>query len=683
MRAERKVQTDDFDYDDEDVDVDEDEDEDEEEDEEEEFDEEEEDIDDDSEEDMIVYTKSVKPSAKQAPPTKATAAVAAAPTEIKNMISDIIDGPFEGTLEVVDSRLSKKKNHDFKEFMSKSAEIHPDFFAVNVKDFGSLGVSPVLCEALQKLEVATPSVIQARSIPPLSSGISAVIGAATGSGKTLTYLLPLFMKLKNEELMRVVQKQTENLDENEYADDLGASGAWRSRKTRRPRALILCPTRELAQQVFEVAKHLSHFEKLRIVSLLGGSGSLKKQKDALSQAPVDIVISTTGRLIQHMDENNIDLFDCSTIVIDEVDTMFDKGFGPELERIIGRANRRRAKLAVEGDGGLTNMNAQQFIQFIAVGATHPKAAEELYEKNFHNPKRIEADLHRTPPGLLQRFVNVKTSDKTIELLALLGNSQAEQALRGGRMILFTNTIDSCRFVDHFLQEHGFTTSCIHGAVPTEQRLKNFTDFKEARTQILVCTDIAARGLDNLSVDHVVMFDFPTTAVDYLHRAGRTARAGRRGVVTSLVTKRDITLARVMEASSRSKDDALRKEAEKRKADRARARVNEAAEKKRKADMEARRLTGETGTKVKGGDVESDEEDDNTDRTRVGVRRPGNASTSARRSDARSGPNGRRSGPPKEFGGARSFRSSRPSSAQGRGKTSRGGAASSGSRRGGR
>ncbi|KAA8491354.1 DEAD-box ATP-dependent RNA helicase 39 [Porphyridium purpureum] len=434
------------------------------------------------------------------------------------------------------------------------------FFSAHLNGFGALGIGQPLCDALAQGGVSRPSVIQARGIVPALAGASVIIGAATGSGKTLAYLLPIIQRIKNSEALQVLPNDgmdaEDDLDSFMDGSAEPATRARAQRAPRRPRAIIMLPTRELGQQVFEVAKQLSHFEKCRVVSLLGGASGLKAQTDALARAPVDIVVTTSGRLLQHLEKNTIDLVETEVIVLDEVDTMFDEGFGPELERVFGRL-RRRLRSGTQAKEMSTD------VQFIAVGATHPKAAEELYQVHFPNAKRINVDLHRTPKGLTQRFINVKPNEKTAELLSFLGNSASKAALRGGRMIMFTNSIESCRFVDHFLSEHGFSTSCMHGKIPAETRAANFQQFKSGVTQILVCTDIAARGLDNLAVDHVVMFDFPTTAVDYIHRAGRTARAGRAGLVTSLVTKKDERLAKVLELNSRVREDALEKELEKR------------------------------------------------------------------------------------------------------------------------
>ena len=157
---------------------------------------------------------------------------------------------------------------------------------------------------------------------------------------------------------------------------------------------------------------------------------------------------------------------------------------------------------------------------------------------------------------MQRFISVNSRSKLTELDALLGRARKDGMLRGGRVIVFCNTIDSTRFVDHYICERGHSTSCIHGEVPSTRRMTEYDAFRAGDTQILICSDMAARGLDNLAVDHVVLFDFPSSAVDYIHRAGRTARAGAQGLVTSLVLKKDERLAKAIQRASRDKGDAL-------------------------------------------------------------------------------------------------------------------------------
>lgn len=391
--------------------------------------------------------------------------------------------------------------------------------------FAALGIRSELCTALNEFGITNPTKVQQRGIPAILGGVDIILGAATGSGKTYAYLLPVISMMKVAEEMRGV-------------------GDPPLRVAHRPRSIVLLPTRELAEQVLSVSKALSHRAKFRVLGTNSGTGStgLKKLKDVLARSPTDILVSTTGRLIQLLDAKVVDLRSVKHVIIDEVDTLFDEGFGPELDRILQICRSRG--------------NAAERPQFIAVGATHPNAAEKLYKLQFPSAKRINVDLHVAPPGLDARFIHTTPDRKLQELTALLGESKKHGHLRGGRIIIFCNTIDSARFVEHFLSESGYTTASVHGNIPPHRRQEEFQAFKNSKVQLLVCTDVAARGLDNLDVAHVVLFDFPTSAVDYIHRAGRTARAGAKGRVTSFVLKRDLALARAVEQAGTGKSDAL-------------------------------------------------------------------------------------------------------------------------------
>jgi len=394
--------------------------------------------------------------------------------------------------------------------------------------FASLGVFPELVTALDAVGIQTPTAIQTRAVPAILGGASVIIGSATGSGKTLAYLLPIVQRLKSEEQQVVSEMQTEE------AAEMMRRGRHPLRRPGAPRALVITPTRELAEQVLGVCKHLSHYIKIRAASGLGVRRIVRAQ---LEEQPVDILITTSGRLLQLLDEQLIRLRSVQTVVLDEVDTLLldEGGFHDDIRQIMGTAR-----------------NTQQFI---AVGATHPTAAQKLYREFCPGAKPITVDLHQTPSNLRQRFIRVSGANgKTDEILALLKEETHKKTrlLSGGRVMVFCNTVDSCRFLDYFLQEHGFTTANYHGDIPKDRREEEFQAFVRGERQILVCTDIAARGLDyDHKIDQVILFDFPRTAIDYLHRAGRTARGpSGTGTVTSLVTKKDLPLASFIEDATR-------------------------------------------------------------------------------------------------------------------------------------
>lgn len=523
--------------------------------------------------------------------------------------------------------------------------------------FSALGLSPVICKALEESQIVQPTRIQTRTIPTILGGVDVVMGAATGSGKTFAYLLPIIESLKAAEALR-------------------EDGDPPIRIARRPRAIVIVPTRELLEQVHAVAKSLAYRVKFRVVCTSTGTGSagFRKLQERLNQSPCDVLVGTTGRLLQLIEMRAIDLRFVRHVVVDEVDTMFDTGFGPELQKILQYTR-----------GG---SKAENKPQYIAAGATHPKAAESMYSIEFPLAKRIDVDLHCAPPGLTSRFVRTNSNSKIPELISLLGESQKDGLLRGGRLIVFCNTISSARFVDHYLAESGYRTSCVHGEVPAERRATEFKAFKDMATQIMVCTDIAARGLDNLEIAHVVMFDFPTSAVDYIHRAGRTARAGAKGRVTSLVLKKDATLASAMERASKAKSDAL--------VSARLARENEAAEKRRvraqSRAAERPELVG-VGARERGAGYRQARGDPAEMRSDKNMRNPGrtrragsNYNDNSGQRDADRRDTASRDSPSRSRNSARSYASARPGLRPGRGpggRSGRHGPARSSSKRNGR
>ncbi|KAL8110474.1 hypothetical protein AgCh_026258 [Apium graveolens] len=304
-------------------------------------------------------------------------------------------------------------------------------------------------------------------------------------------------------------------------------------KPRRPRAVVLCPTRELSEQVFRVAKSVSHHARFRCTMVSGG-GRLRPQEDSLN-GPIDMVVGTPGRVLQHIEEGNIVYGDIKYVVLDEADTMFDRGFGPDIRKFLGPLKNRASK-----PGGLG-------FQTVLVTATMTQAVQKLVDEEFQGILHVRTStLHKKIALARHDFIKLSGAENKLEaLLQVLEPSLA----KGNRVMVFCNTLNSSRAVDHFLSENQISTVNYHGEVPAEQRVENLKKFKsdDGDCPTLVCTDLAARGLD-LDVDHVIMFDFPLTSIDYLHRTGRTARMGAKGKVTSLVAKKDHNLAtRIEEA----------------------------------------------------------------------------------------------------------------------------------------
>ncbi|XP_050367027.1 DEAD-box ATP-dependent RNA helicase 39 [Argentina anserina] len=381
---------------------------------------------------------------------------------------------------------------------------------IEVGSFGELGLSEEVLEALKEMGIEVPTEIQCIGIPAVLEGKTVVLGSHTGSGKTLAYMLPLAQLLRRDEAQNGIVM-----------------------KPRRPRAIVLCPTRELSEQVFRVAKFISHHARFRSTMVSGG-GRLRPQEDSLNN-PIDMVVGTPGRILQHIEDGNLVYGDIKYLVLDEADTMFDRGFGPDIRKFLAPLKNRASK--PDGQG----------FQTVLVSATMTKGVQTLIDEEFQGILHLRtSSLHKKIASARHDFIKLPGSENKMEaLMQVLEPSLA----KGNRVMVFCNTLNSSRAVDHYLTENQISTVNYHGEVPAEQRVENLKKFKsdDGDCPTLVCTDLAARGLD-LDVDHVIMFDFPLNSIDYLHRTGRTARMGAKGKVTSLVTKKNLMLAtRIEEA----------------------------------------------------------------------------------------------------------------------------------------
>lgn len=388
-------------------------------------------------------------------------------------------------------------------------------------DFSSLGVREETCRALiNAFDIHSPTTIQRRAIPAIAGGANVIVGAVTGSGKSLAYLIPIIEKLKlQEELEGFV------------------------RKPKKPRALIFVPTRELGEQLLRVLKALSHHIKFRAVSLLGGRLSFVQQKKSLEEC-VDIVVCSPSRLVKHAVSGNIYFGDIRFVVMDEVDALLGDDFVSDLDSLLAKLPRRARD--------------ERKIQFVAVGATHPKKMMPIYEKYFPNAKHVQNRLHQLPVNTKHVFMNIREDNATQELISLLQEVEEKEGANShsNHIIVFCNTVSSCRFLEHYLSERGYHTVHYHGEIPPKKRTALFSEFLTNKHVILVCTDVGARGLDDVSVKLVVNFEFPTSVVDYIHRAGRTGRASSSGKVVTFVRKKDMSLAQAIESGISQQKDLL-------------------------------------------------------------------------------------------------------------------------------
>lgn len=372
--------------------------------------------------------------------------------------------------------------------------------------WAQLGLGPDLVEAVEALALAEPTPCQAAAVPRIAAGESVLLASHTGSGKTLAYLLPAFARLK--------------------ADEAARGGV--PHKPRRPRVLVLGPTRELAQQVFGVAKQVSHFSRARVGLAAGGMGVPTQAKQL--DRPLDVVVGTPGRVWEHVQNSSLFLGDVQCVILDEADTMFDRGFGEDVRRLLGPLRGP----AIDA-------------QAVLATATVTAPVQRLLESALEGLVPVKTStLHKSALNAEHEFLDVTGQDKLHALAGVL------RASGSTHQVVFCNTLGSCRAAEHYLAEAGHRTHCYHGDMPVADRRVALENFQGEAGAVLVCTDLAARGLDfGRAVGHVVIFDFPLNPVDYIHRAGRTARAGAKGRITSLLAKRDLVLGRRVEEAIRN------------------------------------------------------------------------------------------------------------------------------------
>ncbi|MGA9865577.1 MAG: DEAD/DEAH box helicase [Acetobacteraceae bacterium] len=345
-------------------------------------------------------------------------------------------------------------------------------------NFASLGLAEPLLRALAQSGFTEPTPIQVKAIPPLLEGRDIVGVAQTGSGKTAAFALPMLQHLTAHPVPQ------------------------------RPftaRALILAPTRELALQIEESINKLGGGMRRRVVAILGGmsrSGQVRRM-----QSGADIVVGTPGRICDLMATRELRLDQVRYFVLDEADRMLDLGFIKDIRRIV-------AALPAERQSSLFS-------------ATMPAEVRRLAEGMLRDPVRVEiAGTTTTVPRIEQHVHIVGTSGKR----ALLGTLLADPAL--SRVIVFTRTKHTANKVAEHLEAGGVNVDALHGNKSQPARNKALDRFRSGRARVLVATDIAARGIDVTGISHVINFDLPAQAEDYVHRIGRTARAGATGIAIS-------------------------------------------------------------------------------------------------------------------------------------------------------
>jgi ATP-dependent RNA helicase DeaD len=360
--------------------------------------------------------------------------------------------------------------------------------------FSDLALRDELLQSLTDLGYEEPTPIQAEAIPPLLSGIDLLGQAATGTGKTAAFALPLLQRIK-----------------------LGG---------KRPRALVLVPTRELATQVSEAIHKYGRHLGARVLPIYGGAPIVRQMKSL--ERGVDIVVATPGRAIDHLTRRTLDLRELQVVVLDEADEMLDMGFAEDIETILDKTPATR--------------------QTVLFSATMPPRIKHMVGQHLTNPTTISVGLKQTDPSqapkVRQTAYVVNRAHKSAALGRILDVEQPGQA------IVFCRTRADVDNLTETLNGRGYRAEALHGGLSQEQRSRVLGRLRSEAADLLIATDVAARGLDIDSLTHVVNFDVPSAAEAYVHRIGRVGRAGREGVAITLAQPREHRMLKTIERLTR-------------------------------------------------------------------------------------------------------------------------------------
>jgi ATP-dependent RNA helicase RhlE len=364
----------------------------------------------------------------------------------------------------------------------------PEEEAPPTKTFAELGLSPSVLQAVDAAGYTTPTPIQANAIPLILDGQDLIGASQTGTGKTAAFALPILSKMQNHGALR---------------------------------CLVLEPTRELAAQVNEHFINLGEFTELRSTLIHGGVG-YGHQLDDLRDG-IDTVIATPGRLLDHIGRGNLSLNDISVIVLDEVDRMLDMGFLPDVRKILNKCPRNR--------------------QTLFFSATMPPAIQGFAEWALReNPAEVEIGQRRSVPDTVKHAFYPIASDQRDDLIiALLERTQFESVM------VFTRTKKEADILTREIKKsHPYKVTTLHSDIPQRDRTDALQGFREGRYEVIIATDLAARGLDISGVTHVFNYRVPENAEDYVHRIGRTGRAQTEGDAFTILSADELPFAESIE-----------------------------------------------------------------------------------------------------------------------------------------
>jgi len=376
--------------------------------------------------------------------------------------------------------------------LGSSDRLPPEFFLNNPSNFATLGLAEPLLRAVTETGYTTPTPIQAQAIPQVIKGGDVLAAAQTGTGKTAGFTLPI--------LHRLMQQPA-----------AGRPG--------RPRCLILAPTRELAAQVEESVRTYGKYTSIRSMVMFGGV-NINPQITALRK-PLDILVATPGRLLDHAQQKTVDLSGVEILVLDEADRMLDMGFIHDVRRVLALLPKRR--------------------QNLLFSATFSDEIRDLAHNVLDNPQEISVARRNTASELVhQQVVMTEQAHKRDLLSHIIRESGWHQVL------VFTRTKHGANRLAEKLVKDGLSAAAIHGNKSQAARTRALSGFKDGKVTVLVATDIAARGIDIDQLPNVVNFELPNVPEDYVHRIGRTGRAGSEGSALSLVDRSEIKYLNAIE-----------------------------------------------------------------------------------------------------------------------------------------
>ena len=346
-------------------------------------------------------------------------------------------------------------------------------------NFETFNFHPSIMAGIRVLGYSAPTPIQSQAIPPIMQGRDVIGLAQTGTGKTAAFVLPILQRLRKSPQSGV-------------------------------RALIISPTRELAEQTCEVISKLGNKTGLQNVTIYGGVSMERQTRDLRRGA--EIVVACPGRLLDHLWKGTISLSDLEILVIDEADRMFDMGFLPDIRNILACI-----------------MNKRQTLLF---SATMPDGIRRLVREILHDPVTVQIDRRLPPKSVSHALYPVKQHLKTALLKEILGKIKTDSVL------IFTRTKHRAERVAQQLVRAGYKVTSLQGNLPQHRRQAALEGFRTGSIKILVATDIAARGIDVLSISHVINYDMPESTDNYIHRIGRTGRVNKNGDALTFVTSAD-------------------------------------------------------------------------------------------------------------------------------------------------